>query len=72
MPLTQALTAFAQARACPFRPGCLGDIAARTMIMLIPQLICCGIHMIKEISLDHAPPGARALHARPHWPSHTT
>jgi hypothetical protein len=52
MLLTWALTAFTQARACPFRPDCPGGIAAQTMIMWIPQPICCGIHMIKEISID--------------------
>ena len=66
MPLTEALTAFAQASACPFRPGCPGAIAARPMIAVILQLICCVISMIKEISLDHAAPGAWALRTRPH------
>jgi hypothetical protein len=30
------------------------------MIMWIPQLISCGIHMKSEITVDHAAPGARA------------
>jgi hypothetical protein len=35
------------------------------MIMVIPQLICCGITMKTEINRDHAVPWARALRAGP-------
>jgi hypothetical protein len=35
------------------------------MIMWIPQLIGCGIHMKNEISVDHAAACARARRARP-------
>jgi hypothetical protein len=64
MPLTKALTALAPGRACPFRPVCQGSIAARTMIVVIPQLICCGISTKSEITLDHAS-RARALRPSP-------
>jgi hypothetical protein len=35
------------------------------MIMWIPQLICCGIHMKSEIPVDHVAPGMRASHLSP-------
>jgi hypothetical protein len=35
------------------------------MIMGIPQLICCQIHMIKEIARDHAASGAWAPRTGP-------
>jgi len=38
---------------------CPGAIAVRPMIMVIPQLICCGITMKTEITRDHAVPWAR-------------
>ena len=45
--------AFAPGRACPFRPVCPGVIAARTMIVVIPQPICCFISMKTEIPRDY-------------------
>jgi hypothetical protein len=53
------------ARVCPFRPSCPGDSAARTMIMWIPHLISCGIHMKSEITLDHAAPRTRTSRVGP-------
>jgi hypothetical protein len=35
------------------------------MIMVIPQLICCGITMKTEITRDHAVPWARPLRVEP-------
>jgi hypothetical protein len=35
------------------------------MIMWIPQLICCGIHMKSEIPVDRAAPCARVPRASP-------
>jgi len=52
------LPASAPGRACPFRPVCPGGIAARTMIMVIPQLICCFISTKTEIPHDYGPPGS--------------
>jgi hypothetical protein len=58
MPLTYALPACAPARACPFRPVCSGAIAARPMIVVIPQLICCFISTKTEIPHDYGTPGS--------------
>ena len=58
MPLTQALRASAPSRACPFRPVCPDVIAAQTMIMVIPQLICCFISTKTEITHDYGAPGS--------------
>ena len=43
-------------RVCPFRPDCPGGIAARTMIVVIPQLICCFISTKTEITHDYGTP----------------
>jgi len=45
-------------RACPFRPVCPGGIAARTMIVVIPQLICCFISTKTEILHDYGTSGS--------------
>jgi hypothetical protein len=50
--------ASAPGRACPFRSVCPGVIAARTMIVVIPQLICCFISMKIEIPHDYGAPGS--------------
>src|SRR3984957_19420340 len=47
-----ALPRLRTTRDCPFRPGCPGGTAARTMIMSIPQVTSCGIHMKSEIIVD--------------------
>jgi hypothetical protein len=55
------------------RPGLLAcfvrivpaALAARTMIMWIPQLIRCGIHMKSEIPVDRAAAGARSPRGSP-------
>ena len=57
MLLTKALSASAPGRACPFRPVCPGGMAARTMIVVIPQLICCFISTKTEITHDYGAPG---------------
>ena len=42
----------------PVRPVCPGGIAARTMITVIPQLICCGTTTKTEIPHDYGAPGS--------------
>jgi hypothetical protein len=56
-----ALPVLTSGPACPFGPNCSGAIAARTMIMVIPHLISCGITMKSEIMLDRAAARGRAL-----------
>jgi hypothetical protein len=53
----KALPAAAPGRACPFRPVYPGGIAVRTMIVVIPQLICCFISTKTEIPYDYGAPG---------------
>jgi len=50
--------ASAPGRACPFRLVCPGVIAARPMIVVIPQPICCFISMKTEIPRDYGAAGS--------------
>jgi hypothetical protein len=64
MPLSQALRF--RAGPWPFRPGCPGGTAARSMIKEILQPITCFISTKSEILSDHVAPWARAARPGPH------
>jgi hypothetical protein len=50
----------------PFRPGCPDGTASQAMIMLIPQLISCGINMIMKNLFDRGVPSPQV----PPQPAH--
>ena len=58
MPLLRQFPASAPGLRVPVPSGLSDIIAVRTMIVVIPQLICCGISTKTEIAHDYGTPGS--------------